>query len=460
MACCLVVGASGYVGSLLVGALHAGGHRVRALARSLDPATLPDGVDAIRADVLDAPALAAALSEVDVVYHLVHSMAGADFAAADDRIAHAVADAAARAGVRQLIYLGGPRPTDGPASEHLASRAAVGDTFLAAPTPALVLQASMIIGRGSASFELLGRAARSGPVLLRPSWMDNRSRPIAIADVLYHLLKAASDEPVNMIGDIAGPDTLTYLELVQRYARVAGLPWRLPVPVTAVSTGTASAAVAAMTPLSTTLVRALLDSLRHDLAPDGDTDNVLPPPPGGATPTDRAIRAALGDPVPVGPPENADGLVRDRKVLRVRTGTAELWRVITDIGGAGGWHTMPGAWTLRGALDHLVGGVGLHRGRPDDLAAGDTVDSWTVIDRHDDDGVLLLRADLRLPGTAWLEMQAAPGERAGESSYRQTVTFVPTGLAGKLYWYAQKPAHDVVFGLMARGLVRAAEAGG
>ncbi|WP_228771667.1 DUF2867 domain-containing protein [Actinokineospora iranica] len=453
MPTCLVLGAGGYIGTRLVAALRADGHQVRAMGRSL-PA-VPDGVRGIRADIRDADALAAATSGVDVVYHLVHSLAGKDFVRVDERIAHAVAAAAAAAGVRQIVYLGGPRPRAADLSDHLASRAEVGDVFLEGPTPALVLRASMIIGRGSASFELLGWAARA-PVVLRPSWMANRSRPVAVGDVLHHLRAAASREDrVNGAVDVAGPDTMTYLDLLQRYARIAGLPWRLPLPVAALPGG--PALVAAVGPLPAPLTRALLESMRHDLVPDPAT--VLPPPPGGATSVDRALRAAVGgDTEPARPPARAPGLVRDRRVLRVRATAATLWRVIADIGGDRGWHTIPGVWALRGALDHLVGGIGLHKGRPARLSPGDVVDSWTVVDRGDAERVLVLRADMRLPGRAWLALRAVDNGRPGECDYEQTVTFVPDGLPGRLYWLAQKPAHDIVFGLMARNIARTAEA--
>ncbi|RLK54293.1 SDR family oxidoreductase [Actinokineospora cianjurensis] len=444
MSTCLILGASGYVGVHLTTALTAAGHHVRTFARSLDESS---GADAIRGDVLDPVALTAAMREVDVVYHLVHSMSGDDFVANDEKIAHAVAEAAAGAGVRQVVYLGGPRPTDGKVSAHLKSRAQVGDIFLAAPTPALVLQASMIIGAGSASFDLLAKAARGGPVLPNPTYMSNRSRPIAVRDVLHYLVEAAAGEPVNKVADIAGPDTVTYLDLVQRCARVAGLPRRLPLPVVV-----PPAVVAAITPEP--LVRALLESLRHDLVPT----EVLPPPPGGGTSLDRALREALGVPAPERPPVDSPDMLRDHKTTRVRATRDRLWQVITDIGGDSGWHTVPGAWSVRGALDHVVGGVGLHRGRPTDLAAGDTVDSWSVVDRSDDTTELLLRTDMRLPGRAWLSLRAVDGGEPGESGLEQTTWFQPHGLAGKLYWYAQKPAHDIVFGRMGAGIAKAAEA--
>ena len=443
MSRCLVLGARGYIGMLLAPALRAAGHSVRTMSRSQEP-----GPDAVRGDVGDPVALAAAMSDVDVVYHLVHSMDRPDYAEVDARIAGVVAEAAAAAGVRQIVYLGGPSPVDQPMSEHLASRTEVGEIFLDGEVPALVLRAAMVVGAGSASFDLLVRAARTAPFVLRPSWMSNRSRPIAVRDVLFHLVRAAGSSPVNAAVDVGGPETVTYLELIQRCARIAGLPWRVPVPVVDVPL----AAAAAFTDLPASLVKALVESLKHDLVPE----SVLPPPPGGGTSLDQALREALGvDAPPEMPALDAPGVVGERRRLRVEADRDALWRVITDMGGERGWHGIPGVFTARGAVDHLLGGVGLHKGRPTTLSVGDAVDSWTVVSRGDYE--LTLVADLRMPGTAWLRLAAEAGP-SGESELVQTVVFAPDGLRGRLYWLAQKPAHDVVFGAMARGIARAARA--
>jgi uncharacterized protein YbjT (DUF2867 family) len=442
MSRCLVLGARGYIGALLAPALVASGHSVRTMSRSLPP-----GPDAIRGDVRDPDALAAAMSDVDVVFHLVHSMDVEDYAAVDAEIARSVASAAAEAGVRQIVYLGGPAPSDRPLSAHLASRTEVGDILLAGEVPALVLRAAMVVGAGSASFELLARAALVAPVVLRPAWMSHRSRPIAVRDVLFHLVRAAATEPVAGAVDIAGPDTVTYLELVQRCARVAGLPWRVPVPVA----GVPAAAAAALSPLPAPLVTALMESLKHDLVPE----SVLAPPPGGGTPLDRALREALGVAEPPAMPSPREpGVLSTVNRERVAADPEALWRTIADIGGERGWYGIPGVFTARGALDHLAGGVGLHRGRPATLSAGDAVDSWTVVSVEDRS--LTLVTDMRMPGTAWLRLSALPGRAPGESELEQTVVFVPRGVRGSLYWHVQKPAHDIVFGVMARGIARAA----
>ncbi|PPK70877.1 DUF2867 domain-containing protein [Actinokineospora auranticolor] len=435
MARCLVLGAGGYVGTRLVAALASAGLAVVASSRTIDAEAVPVGVRVVRSDALDLGP--AELEGVDVVYHLVHSLSSPDFAVLDERIARAVAEAAGAAGVRQLVYLGGPRPRDGEPSDHLASRARVGDVFLACPVPALVLQASMIIGAGSASFELLARAARGGPVIPNPAFLRNRSRPIALDDVIRHLL-AATGEPVNGCYDIGGPEVLTYWDLIQRCARAAGLPRRVPLPA-AFPTSLAAAA----TP--DTLTRALLESLQHDLVPSA----VLPLD--GRTSVDRALRQALDIPTPPLPP--ADGALTDHQTLQVHADPAALWHAITTRGGS----ALPALWALRGAFDHVAGGPGLHRNRPPHPRAGDIVDSWTVVHRDDDTRELHLHADMRLPGRAWLTLRAEPGAAPGESVLRQTTTFAPDGLLGHLYWRAQKPAHVLVFTLMAHSLARTAE---
>ncbi|WP_020670632.1 DUF2867 domain-containing protein [Amycolatopsis nigrescens] len=450
---CAVLGAAGYVGTRLVAELTARGHQVRAMARG--GGKWPGGVEPVEGDVRDPAAVASALDGVEVAYYLVHSLADADFAAVDRAAAATLAEQASGAGVRQLVYLGGIRPRDGEVSAHLASRAEVGDILLAGAVPALVLQASMIVGAGSASFEILRRTVPLSPLLLRPSWMRNRSQPIAIADVLHYLTAAAElTGPVHGAFDIGGPQLLSYHRLVQRYARIAGLPVRLPVPVPLPlwSHRLAGAAVGALTPVPAAVAESLLRSLEHDLpCADHEIARHIPDPPGGLTSFDRAVRQAGVD--PERPPPGEDPFVDDRSV-RTEAGPGRVWDVITGVGGDRGWHTVPLVWTVRGAIDQLLGGAGLHRGRPGELRPGDAVDSWTVEERDDERRLLVLRADLKMPGTARLRMSAEP-DGAG-AIYRQTVTFDSSGLGGTAYWYLQKPVHDLVFGLMAANIARRA----
>ncbi len=341
-------------------------------------------------------------------------------------------------------------------SEHLASRAEVGDILTHGRVPALALQASMIIGRGSASFDLL-RTARLVPWVPVPRWTRNTSRPVAAADVVHYLLAAADlEHPVRGAFDVSGPEALSYLELIQRYARVTGLRVRLPVPAPVWSHRLAARLAGLVTPIPSSVAGPLFESLDHDLQPtDSDVTTVLPPPPGGPTTVDNAIRAACP---PAEVPTTSDTPFVDEVVVTSTAGPDEVWRTVTGLGGPNGWHTIPLVWTFRGALDHLAGGVGLYRGRAPEITDGDVVDSWTVLHRDDTARTLVLRADMRMPGDTVLRMGVEV--HGGRTRYRQTITFTPDGQAGRLYWQVQKPLHDIVFATMAHGIARSSSAEG
>ncbi len=475
---CLVLGATGYVGGRLVPRLVHAGHEVRCLVR--DPARATDltrlpGVRTVVGDVLDPESVRAATEDVDVVFHLVHSLARADFRDTDRIAAENVALAAAGRAA-QVVYLGGLRPPgDGAVSRHLASRAEVGDVFLAGPVPAVVLQASMIIGSGSTSFEMLRHLAERLPALPGPRWLDNPTQPVAIADVLHYLVACADlPEPMNRAVDIGGPDVLTYRDLIARYARIVGLPTPIWLPTPVFPAGLSALAVSGLTPVSAAVAEPLLESLAHPMVcAEGEPEGVLPDPPAGRLDFEEAVRRG----VVAGPPErvcaqNGDEpalpaahdpagsggpvYVEERRMSCAAT-PAELWRVIESIGGDNGWYSVPFAWQLRGVLDRALGGVGAYRGRrdPATLRNGEVLDWWRV-ERVDPGLRLLLRAEMRMPGTAWLEMSVGQ-DPVGGSEYRQRVTFRPAGPAGHLYWWGQRLGHEVVFGVMARRLVRAAE---
>ncbi|MGQ0480458.1 MAG: SDR family oxidoreductase [Pseudonocardia sp.] len=472
---CLVLGATGYVGGRLVPRLLQAGHEVRCLVR--DPARATEltrlpGVRTVVGDVLDPDSVRTATEGVDVVYHLVHSLARADFGDVDRVAAQNVALAAVGR-ARQIVYLGGLRPS-GALSRHLSSRAEVGDVFLAGPVPAVVLQASMIIGSGSASFEMLRHLAERLPALPGPRWLDNETQPIAIADVLHYLVACADlAEPLDRPVDIGGPEVLTYRDLIARYTRIVGLPTPIWVPTPMFPTGLSALAVSGLTPISAAVAEPLLESLVHPMVcPDGGPPGLLPDPPDGLLDFEESVRRSLvaGPPAPVGAGDDADpGLpathdpagsggpvyVEERRLASTARPEV-LWGVIEGIGGDNGWYSVPYAWQLRGVLDRALGGVGAYRGRrdPATLRDGEVLDWWRV-ERVEQGRRLLLRAEMRLPGTAWLEM--AVTKAAGGSEYRQRVTFRPTGPAGHLYWWAQRLGHEVVFGVMARRLVRAAE---
>ncbi|WP_330275595.1 SDR family oxidoreductase [Lentzea sp. NBC_00516] len=452
---CLVMGATGHLGSHLVPELLAHGHEVAVLVRDRGQAAqFPTRVMVHVGDATDARAVRGALANSDLVYFLMHSLDQPDFAGIDREAASVLATAAADAEVRQIVYVGGPRPDSPGLSAHLASRAEVGDVLTAGRVPALVLQASMIIGAGSASFELLRSSARLTPWVPVPSWMHNTSRPVALADVV-HLLVAAADvpEPVGGVFDVPGPERLSYLELVQRCARVLRLPVRLPVPAPLWSHKLAAQVAGLVTPVSAAVAEPLFASLDHDLAADGPPiTDVLPAPPGGMTSVDNAIRAAT---TPEAEKTGGEVFTEERTVL-TEASPEDVWRTVNTLGGQDGWHTVPLVWTVRGAIDHLFGGIGLYRGRAPEVGDGDVVDFWTVVRRDDEARQLVLRADMKMPGRTVLDMRV---DREGDRTrYRQKITFTADGLLGQLYWMAQKPLHDIVFATMARGIVKKAAA--
>jgi uncharacterized protein YbjT (DUF2867 family) len=480
---CLVTGATGYVGGRLVPRLLAAGHQVRCLSR--DPVRLRDvpwagAVEVVKGDATGP--LDAALTGVDVVYYLVHSLGRRDFEAVDLAAAGNLAAAARRAGVARIVYLGGPEPEPTPGSSaHLRSRAEVARALLDSGVPTVVLRAAVIIGSGSASFEMLRYLTERLPVMVTPRWVRNRIQPIAIRDVLRYLVAAADAFPAgtNRAYDIGGPDVLTYAEMMHRYARVAGLPRRLILPVRPLTPRLSAHWVGLVTPVPNAIARPLVASLVHEaVCAERDIARHVPDPPEGLTGVDDAIRLALrkvrdaevetrwstatwgaapSEPLPSDPRWSGGTAYTDQRERVVAAPADRLWRVIEAIGGEHGWYSFPLAWAVRGWLDRLVGGVGLRRGRrdPHRLHAGEALDFWRVEEIVPGE-LLRLRAEMRLPGRAWLEMRAAPAGD-GRSRYRQRAIFLPRGLAGHAYWAAVWPLHAVVFGGMARNIARAAE---
>ncbi|MEU1878794.1 SDR family oxidoreductase [Streptosporangium sp. NPDC020072] len=502
---CLVTGATGYVGGRLVPELLEAGHEVRCMARSA--ARLRDHpwagrVETVQADATDEESTARALDGVEVAYYLIHAMGGGrDFAASDRRAATVFASAAARAGVRRVVYLGGltpesgpipeggPIPEDGPASgrepapgqglsPHMRSRAEVGRILLDAPVPAVVLRAAVVIGSGSVSFEMLRYLTERLPVMTTPSWVRTRTQPIAIRDVLRYLVGWASvEEEVNRSFDIGGPDVLTYADMMRVYARVAGLPRRVIIPVPLLSPGLSSHWVGLVTPVPAGIARPLVESLRNEtVCREHDIARHIPDPPEGLVGFGDSVALALrrireakvttrwssastpgapSDPLPTDPDWAGGSLYTDRRARRVQVPPEALWAVIESVGGESGWYSLPVAWRARGFLDRLVGGVGLRRGRrdPRHLRVGDAVDFWRV-EEVEPGRLLRLRAEMRLPGLAWLELGVG---RAGEETvYLQRAIFHPHGLAGHLYWHALSPFHGLIFGRMPRNVAAAA----
>ncbi|MEU1054620.1 SDR family oxidoreductase [Streptomyces sp. NPDC005876] len=483
---CLVTGATGYIGGRLVPELLAAGHRVRCLARS--PGKLRDhpwagDAEVVRGDVTDPDSTAAALRDIDVAYYLVHALGAGDaFEDTDRRAARLFGERARAAGVRRIVYLGGLTPAGVPErslSPHLRSRAEVGRILLDCGVPATVLRAAVIIGSGSASFEMLRYLTERLPVMVTPSWVHTRIQPIAVRDVLRTLVGSARmPDDVSRAFDIGGPDVLTYRQMMDRYTAVAALPHRFVVPVPILTPRLSGYWVGLVTPVPASIARPLTESLRHEVVcREHDIARYVPDPPGGLVGFDESLRLALqrvrearvttrwssasvpgapSDPLPTDPDWAGGSLYTDHRTMPVAASRERLWRVIESIGGENGWYSFPLAWAVRGWLDKLAGGVGLRRGRRDStrLRSGDSLDFWRV-EEIEPGRLLRLRAEMRLPGLAWLEMYAE-ADGAGRTRYRQRALFHPHGLLGHLYWWAVSPFHAVVFGGMARNIARAA----
>jgi uncharacterized protein YbjT (DUF2867 family) len=483
---CLVTGATGYIGGRLAPELLDAGHRVRCLART--PVKLRDHpwvgrTEVVKGDVTDEGSVRDALQGIDVAYYLVHALGtGADFERTDRRAARVFGEQARAAGVRRIVYLGGLTPREVPVhalSPHLRSRAEVGRILLESGVPATVLRAAVIIGSGSASFEMLRYLTERLPAMVTPRWVNTRMQPIAVRDVLRYLVGSATmPDSVSRAFDIGGPDIVTYRELMQRYAAVAGLPRRVIVPVPVLTPRLSSHWIGLVTPVPAGVAKPLAESLRHEVVCDEhDIAGMVPDPPGTPIGVDAAlslalrrvqeaqvstrwssagVRGAPSDPLPTDPDWAGGSLYTDRRQAVVDATPAQLWRVIEGIGGENGWYSFPLAWAARGLLDRMAGGVGLRRGRRDAtrLRVGDSLDFWRV-EEIEPGRLLRLRAEMRLPGLAWLEMYADRDD-AGRTRYRQRALFHPRGLLGHAYWWAISPFHAAVFGGMARNIARAA----
>ncbi|WP_405595081.1 SDR family oxidoreductase [Streptomyces sp. NBC_01410] len=483
---CLVTGATGYIGGRLVPELLDAGYRVRCMARS--PDKLRDHpwarhAEAVRGDVTDPDSVGCALRGIDVAYYLVHALrAGDDFEETDRKAAQVFAERARAAGVRRIVYLGGLTPADVPESglsPHLRSRAEVGEIFLRSAVPATVLRAAVIIGSGSASFEMLRYLTERLPVMVTPSWISTRIQPIGVRDVLRYLVGSARmPDEVNRAFDLGGPDIMTYEQMMQRYAVVARLPHRFILRVPMLTPRLSGLWIGLITPVPPSLARPLVESLRHEvICGEHEIARYVPDPPGAPIGFDQALTLALrrvrdaqvatrwssaslpgapSDPLPSDPDWAGGSLYVDRRALAVDASPNALWQVIEGIGGDNGWYSFPLAWAVRGWLDRLAGGTGLRRGRRDAarLRVGDSLDFWRV-EEIEPGRLLRLRAEMRLPGLAWLEMNCDQDEQ-GRARYRQRALFHPHGLLGHVYWWSVSPFHAVVFGGMARNIAQAA----
>ncbi|MEP7016556.1 MAG: SDR family oxidoreductase [Actinomycetota bacterium] len=480
----LVTGSTGYIGGRLVPELIAAGFRVRVMTRrprELADRDWYDQVEIVGGDAAAPDTLAQALRGVDVAYYLIHSLGtGAGFESLDRTHAKNFASAARACNVGRIVYLGGLYPRAQKLSPHLASRKEVGEILLASGVPTTALRAAVIIGSGSASFEMLRYLTERLPVMVTPRWVDTLIQPISVRDVLRYLVGSANMPPVVSRGfDIGGPEVLTYRQMMAAYADIAGLKPRRIAALPLLTPSLSSHWVGLVTPVPNSIARPLVESLINEVVcKEKDIAAYVPDPETGLTGFRRAVELALkriqdrgvatswssattagapSDPLPSDPDWAGGSLYVDERERVVDATAEQLWSVIQGIGGGHGWYSWRLGWWTRGLFDRLFGGPGLRRGRRDpfELSVGEALDWWRV-EEINDGRLLRLRAEMRLPGLAWLELIIDTDAR-GRTVFRQRALFHPRGLAGHVYWTLIKPFHGLVFGGMQRNIAAAAE---
>lgn len=463
----LVSGATGYIGGRLVPALLQAGYRVRVLvrdARRLQGRPWLAQVEVVEGDVLQAETLPPALRGAAVAYYLVHSMAASqDFDRRDRQAAQNFAEVARQQGVQRIIYLGGLGDPQANLSHHLRSRQITGKVLRQAGVPLTEFRAAIVVGSGSISFEMIRYLTERIPLMICPRWVYQRVQPIAINDVIAYLV-AALNTPASAdsVIEIGGADVLTYGEMMLGYARARGLKrWLLPVPF--LTPRLSSYWVHLVTPISAALARPLIDGLRNEVIVRDSLAKQLFPE---IQPLDYqsalalalteldaqhietswsdALSTSQGDVVPVSL-RTHEGMILERRQRIVPASPAQTFRIFSRLGGETGWLYLNLLWQIRGAIDRLFGGVGLRRGRrdPQTVRVGDAIDFWRV-EAVEANHRLLLRAEMKLPGKAWLQFEAIPyGE--GQTRLVQTAFFAPKGLSGLAYWYLLYPLHSLIF---------------
>jgi uncharacterized protein YbjT (DUF2867 family) len=477
----LVTGATGYIGGRLVPRLLDRGYGVRCLARSAAkvlsrPWAKSPRVEVIEGDAGDAAALQRAMAGCEVAYYLVHSMVAArgEYRERDLQLAELFGRAAAQAGIRRIIYLGGLGESAAGLSDHLASRREVEGALAAHGVPVTVLRAAMIIGSGSASFEILRYLVERLPVMITPRWVRTESQPIAVRDVLHYLM-ASLEEPrtAGQTIDIGGPEIKSYSEIIQDMAGALGLRRRLLIPVPVLTPRLSSLWIHLVTPLDASIARPLAEGLRNRVVCRNDDAQRLMPHQcltirqaiDAAVARERAdqVETAWSDAgsMPGDPAWSGGSEFRDHREATARALVSASWAAVCSIGGEQGYFGGTWLWHVRGFMDRCLGGPGLRRGRRSqhELRVGDALDFWRVT-AVEAPHRLVLRAEMRLPGVARLEFDVREGEGPGSSVIGMTACFRPRGLLGIAYWYAVMPLHGLVFPGMLSGLVKLAQGKG
>jgi uncharacterized protein YbjT (DUF2867 family) len=463
----LVTGATGYIGGRLVPRLLEMGYRVRCLVRDaarLQGRAWQADVEIATGDILRPETIAAAMEGVKVAYYLVHSLgSGADFFQRDLEAARNFAAAAAGAGVERIIYLGALGEASPELSEHLRSRQETGDALRSAGVPVTEFRAGVIVGSGSLSFEMIRYLTERVPVMICPRWVYTRTQPIGIREVLEYLVAALDvPESTGRIIEIGGAEINTYGEMMTTYAEVRGLKrWMVSVPL--LTPHLSSYWVNLVTPIPAVIARPLIEGLRNEnIVHDPSARELFPAiqPVNYRTAVERAlarlqasnIETAWSDALVTSqgavPPvilTTQEGMILEHRQRVVAASPADIFAIFTGIGGERGWFFMNWTWEIRGMFDRAIGGVGVRRGRrdPDHLRVGDALDFWRV-EAVVPDQLLRLRAEMKVPGKAWLQFQVTP-HGAQKSLLSQTAFFASKGLLGWAYWYALYPIHQVIF---------------
>ena len=474
----LITGATGYIGARLIPRLLRAGYRVRALART--PGKIGNrtwsshpNLEILKVDVLDRDSLTAACRGCRFAYYLIHSMnpLNRDFARADREAAGNMVAAAETCGLERIIYLGGLGDQSEELSQHLSSRTEVANILRSSKVPVTVLRAAMIIGSGSASFEILRYLVERLPIIITPRWIDVPCQPIGVRNTLRYLIGCLErPETIGQTFDIGQDQVVTYRQLMEMFAEEAGLHKRLIIALPILTPRMSALWINLLTPVPAVLARPLAEGLRNKvicsesrirtlipqelidcrlaihLALERARQQVIESCWTDAGEIPPAEWSSLGDPSWTG-----GTIYNDSRQILLAATPEEVWRAVVSIGGEAGWYYGDWLWKLRGFLDHLVGGVGLHRGRraPFELAPGEALDFWRVVEVTRLQRLLLV-AEMKLPGRATLEFrleEIAPGQ----TMLQQIAHFLPLGLLGLLYWYAVTPFHSFIFNGMLRG---------
>lgn len=464
----LLTGATGYIGGRLLSRLLNSGYRVRCSARQPGSLSRLQNADCeiVKADLLDYPSLELALEGIKVAFYLVHSLGStADFEEKELSCARNFVRAAEKASVDRIIYLGGLGRGDD-LSEHLRSRHEVGKILRHSTVQTIEFRASIIIGSGSLSFEMVRALVDKLPIMITPRWVRAKAQPIAVDDVLDYLMAGIEIEVKGSeIFEIGGPDVVSYMDIMREYARQRGVR-RFVIPVPVLTPRLSSLWLGLVTPLYARVGRKLIDSIRHDtLVENAIATGCFDIHPRGLT---EAIARALknedneiaqtrwsdalsssGEPPSWGGTKFGSRIIDSRRV-DVDCSPSEAFTPIRVIGGKNGWYYADWMWSFRGFIDLLVGGVGVRRGRfnPDNLSVGDAVDFWRV-EAIEPNSLLRLRAEMKLPGRAWLQFEVE-GDKS-HSSIQQTAIFDPVGISGWLYWYGLYAIHKIIF----KGMLKA-----